>query len=146
MGARHGSSRRGLLRQAQWGAAAPGQLAGMRALAQEAQRSSRGRRRLGIGGASGQPCPSQPGGSPMVTRRQFLRFTAAAPFLARYHQLAAAEKKRFKIRDVQTMMLQGPRTYTLVKVVSDDADFAIAAPYRAPGVNERDHLNSLNSC
>src|SRR6266851_4829883 len=81
----------------------------------------------------------------MVTRRQFLRFTAAAPFLARYHQLAAAEKKRFKIRDVQTMMLQGPRTYTLVKVVSDDGEFGIAEAYGSPGVGERDQVNSLKA-
>src|SRR5258708_2991887 len=145
MGARHGSSRRGLLRQAQWGAAAPGQLAGMRALAQEAQRASGGRCRLGIGGPSGQPCPSQPGGSPMVTRRQFLGFGAAAPFLERYHQLAAAEKKRFKIRDVQTLMLQGPRTYTLGKGGSDDGEFGIAEAYGSPGVGERDQVNSLRA-
>ncbi len=81
----------------------------------------------------------------MVTRRQFLGFGAAAPFLERNHQLAAAEKKRFKIRDVQTMMLQGPRTYTLVKVVSDDGEFGIAEAYGSPGVGERDQVNSLKA-
>jgi len=61
-----------------------------------------------------------------LSRRQFLGFAAAAPFLTRYHQLAAAEKKRVKIRDVQTMMLQGPRTYTLVKITADDGSYGIA--------------------
>src|SRR6476646_8496283 len=79
----------------------------------------------------------------MVSRRQFLQLGAAAPFLAGYHQLAAAEKKRFKIRDVQTLVLTGPRTYTLVKVVSDDGQYGIAEAYGSPGVGERDQIQSL---
>ena len=34
--------------------------------------------------------------------------------------LRAAETKRVRIRDVQTMVFLGGRTYTLVKVVSDE--------------------------
>ena len=35
-------------------------------------------------------------------------------------------KKRVKITDVQTMVMQGPRTYTLVKVVTDTGLHGIA--------------------
>ena len=42
-----------------------------------------------------------------LSRRQFLGAAAAAPFLTGYDRLAAAERKRVKIRDVQTMTMQG---------------------------------------
>ena len=42
-----------------------------------------------------------------VSRREFLGYTAALPFLLQFHELAAAQRKRVKIRDVQVMMLQG---------------------------------------
>src|SRR5438876_4156143 len=81
--------------------------------------------------------------TPQATRRQFLKVAAAAPFLARYHLLAAAEKTRLKIRDVQTMVLQGQRTYTLVKIVADDGMFGIAEAYGTPGVGVREQILSL---
>jgi L-alanine-DL-glutamate epimerase-like enolase superfamily enzyme len=77
------------------------------------------------------------------TRRRFLALAAAPPFLAGFHQLSAAEKKRLKIRDVQTMVLQGPRTYTLVKVVSDDGMFGIGEAYGSPGVGVKEQVLSL---
>jgi L-alanine-DL-glutamate epimerase-like enolase superfamily enzyme len=77
------------------------------------------------------------------TRRRFLALAAAPPFLARYHELSAAEKKHVKIRDVQTMVIQGPRTYTLVKVVSDDGMFGIGEAYGSPGVGVKEQVLSL---
>ena len=51
-----------------------------------------------------------------LSRRRFLGAAAAVPFLGAYHRLAAAERKRVKIRDLQTMMMQGAsRTYVLVQ-------------------------------
>ena len=47
-----------------------------------------------------------------VSRREFLGYTAALPFLLEFHQLAAAQRKRAKIRDVQVMMLAGPAAPT----------------------------------
>jgi hypothetical protein len=47
-----------------------------------------------------------------MRRRDFLHYLATAPFLSRFHALAAQEKKKTKIRDIQAMILQGPRTYT----------------------------------
>ena len=51
-----------------------------------------------------------------MNRRTFLHLPAAAAncFEAR----AAAYKGQAKITDIQAMMLQGPRTYTLVRVSS----------------------------
>jgi L-alanine-DL-glutamate epimerase-like enolase superfamily enzyme len=77
------------------------------------------------------------------TRRRFLALAAAPAFLGRYHELSAAEKKRLKIRDVQTMVIQGPRTYTLVKVVSDDGIFGIGEAYGSPGVGVKEQVLSL---
>ena len=82
------------------------------------------------------------------SRRQFLCGVGAASlapsFLSSYHALAAAERKRVKIRDVQVMMLQGPgRTYTLVKVSSDAGPYGIAEAYGSPGVGVKEQVLSL---
>jgi L-alanine-DL-glutamate epimerase-like enolase superfamily enzyme len=77
-----------------------------------------------------------------LSRRSLLS-AAAAPFLIGYRQLAAAAKNRVKIRDVQTMMLQGARTYTLVKVVSDAGLFGIGEAYGSPGVGVKEQVASL---
>jgi hypothetical protein len=65
--------------------------------------------------------PAQPRN---LSRRAFMG-AAAAPFLINYRKLAAADAGHLKIRDVQTLIFQGPRTYTLVKIVSDDGLFGI---------------------
>ena len=80
-----------------------------------------------------------------MTRRTLLRYLSAAPFLARYHALAAPEKRRTKIRDLQTMVVQGPRTYTLVKVVADDGLFGIGEAYGSPAVGVKEQVLSLKA-
>ena len=78
-----------------------------------------------------------------LSRRSFLG-AAAVPFLSRYYQLAAAERKRFKIRDVRTMTLQGPsRTYVLVKVLADDGLYGIAEAYGTPGIGVKEQVLSM---
>src|SRR5580704_9971099 len=77
-----------------------------------------------------------------LSRRTFLG-AATLPFLTRYHQLAAAEKKQVKIRDVQAMVLQGARTYTLVKIVADDGLFGIGEAYGTPGIGVKEGVLSL---
>jgi L-alanine-DL-glutamate epimerase-like enolase superfamily enzyme len=68
----------------------------------------------------------------------------AAPFLVNYHQLAAAEKKQLKIRDVRTMTVQGPsRTYVLVKVVADDGIYGVAEAYGTPGIGVKEQILSM---
>ncbi len=78
-----------------------------------------------------------------LSRREFLGYTAALPFLLQFHELAAAQRKRVKIRDVQVMMLEGGRTYTLVKITADDGLFGIAEAYGSPGVGVKEQVLSL---
>lgn len=78
-----------------------------------------------------------------LRRRNFLSLAATMPFMVRFHQLAAAERKRVKIRDVQVMTLQGPRTYILVKIVSEDGLYGIAEAYGTPGVSVKEQILSL---
>jgi L-alanine-DL-glutamate epimerase-like enolase superfamily enzyme len=86
--------------------------------------------------------------SPGLSRRQFLKGLAAAPivplWLSSFHSLAAAERKRVKIADVQVMVMQGPgRTYTLVKITSDAGLYGIAEAYGTPGVGVKEQVLSL---
>lgn len=78
-----------------------------------------------------------------VSRREFIGYSAALPFLLQFHELAAAQRKRVKIRDVQVMMLEGNRTYTLVKITADDGLFGIAEAYGSPGVGVKEQVLSL---
>lgn len=78
-----------------------------------------------------------------LTRRRFLHTALASPFLATYHRLAAAERKRYKIRDIQTMTVQGARTYLLVKVVSDAGVYGIGEAYGTPGVGVKEQIHSV---
>ena len=77
------------------------------------------------------------------TRRRFLGYTAALPFLFGFQELAARERKRIKIRDVQVMVLDGARTYTLVKITADDGVFGVAEAYGSPGVGVKEQILSL---
>lgn len=77
-----------------------------------------------------------------LSRRSFLSVAAVAPF-ALLHELAAQQKQRSKITDVQVMVLQGGRTYTLVKVVSDAGVYGISEAYGSPGVGVKEQILSL---
>ena len=76
-----------------------------------------------------------------VSRRQFLSLAGGVSLfsasLSGYHRLAAAAKKQVRIRDVQAMVLQGARTYTLVRIVADDGLYGIAEAYGTPAVGVR---------
>ena len=78
-----------------------------------------------------------------LQRRHFLG-AAAAPFLTGFLRLAAAERKRVKIRDVQTMTMQGAsRTYVLVRILSDDGQYGIGEAYGTPGVGVSEQILSI---
>ncbi len=79
---------------------------------------------------------------PGLSRREFFG-AATVPFLADAHGVAASERQHLKIRDVQTMVLQGPRTYTLVKVVSDDGLYGVGEAYGSPGVGVKEQIHAL---
>ncbi len=80
---------------------------------------------------------------PGLLRRTFLS-RSAAPLLASFHRLAAAETKQLKIRDLRTMTLQGAsRTYVLVKVVADDGIYGVAEAYGTPGYGVNEQILAL---
>jgi L-alanine-DL-glutamate epimerase-like enolase superfamily enzyme len=78
-----------------------------------------------------------------LTRREFIRTAASAPVLAGYRLLAEPEKGRYKIRDVQSMVLSGPRTYTLVRVVADNGISGIAEAYGSPAIGVKEQILEL---
>ena len=83
-----------------------------------------------------------------LSRRQFLAGFGAVPlapaFLSSFRELAAAERKRVKIRDLQVIVMQGPgRNYVLVKITSDAGPYGIAEAYGTPGVGVREQILSL---
>jgi hypothetical protein len=80
-----------------------------------------------------------------LSRREFLAGLAAAPaFVSAYHERISSERKRVKIRDVQSMLMQGPgRNYTLVKITSDAGIAGIAEAYGSPGVGVKEQVLSL---
>ena len=81
-----------------------------------------------------------------VSRRLFFRSAALFPgvsLLAQYHAIAAPEKGKTRIRDIQVMILQGPRTYTLVKVESDAGLYGIGEAYGSPGVGVKEGIMAL---
>jgi L-alanine-DL-glutamate epimerase-like enolase superfamily enzyme len=78
----------------------------------------------------------------MLSRRRFLQ-TASAGALFPFHSLAAPERGRVKITDIKVMMLQGPRTYTLVKVLTDAGVYGIGEGYGSPGVGVKEGVFEL---
>ncbi|MDE0623225.1 MAG: hypothetical protein OXH83_16305, partial [Bryobacterales bacterium] len=56
------------------------------------------------------------------TRRSFLSSLAAASapaWLSSFQEVRAANREKVRITDIKTMVLQGPRTYILVRVDTD---------------------------
>jgi len=66
-----------------------------------------------------------------LSRRRFLAGLACSPV---FEILAAPERGRARITDIRAMVLQGPRTYTFVKVLSDAGVYGIGEGYGSPGV------------
>jgi L-alanine-DL-glutamate epimerase-like enolase superfamily enzyme len=64
---------------------------------------------------------------------------ASLPFFS----LASAAVARHKIANVQTMTLQGGRTYILVKITADNGVYGIAEAYGTPGYGVKEQILSL---
>src|SRR5262249_11282587 len=80
------------------------------------------------------------------TRRSFLKSVAglsAVGWFGTFSQLRANETGKVKITDIKTMMLQGPRTYTLVKVETDAGVHGFAEAYGSPGIGVREAIHSI---
>ena len=56
---------------------------------------------------------------------------------------AAAQTSRATIRDVQTMTVQGGRTYVFVKITTNDGHFGIGEAYGSPGVAVAEQILAL---
>lgn len=80
------------------------------------------------------------------SRRDFLRSAALGAGTAcagGFHALAATQKGKVKITGVKVMMLQGPRTYTLVKVTTDSGLYGIGEGYGSPGAGVKEGVLEL---
>jgi len=62
---------------------------------------------------------------------------------AEFQVLGETEQGRQKIRDIKTMMLQGPRSYTLVKVITEDGIYGIGEAYGSPGVGVKEQIEAI---
>jgi L-alanine-DL-glutamate epimerase-like enolase superfamily enzyme len=62
---------------------------------------------------------------------------------AGFHTLAAAERKKVRIVDIKTMVVQGPRTYTYVKVLTDAGVYGLGEAYGSPGVGVPESIAAL---
>ena len=54
-----------------------------------------------------------------------------------------SETIRQQIRDVKVMMLQGSRSYTLVKIIADDGIYGIGEAYGSPGVGVKEQIEAI---
>ncbi len=84
---------------------------------------------------------------PQQSRRSFLSTLAAAAtpaWLAGYRKLSAADHNKVKITGIRTMLLQGPRTYTLVRVDTDAGIHGCAEAYGSPGLGIREAIHGLS--
>ena len=60
-----------------------------------------------------------------------------------YQVLSETEQGRQKIRDIKVMLLQGPRSYTLVKVIAEDGLYGIGEAYGSPGVGVKEQVEAI---
>lgn len=82
----------------------------------------------------------------LQSRRSFLTSLAglsAAAWFGNFSTLRAAESGKVKITDIKTMLLNGPRTYTLVKVETDAGLYGIAEAYGSPGLGIVDAIHGV---
>jgi L-alanine-DL-glutamate epimerase-like enolase superfamily enzyme len=77
-----------------------------------------------------------------LSRRRFLGAFTAGSFAA-FDALAAPERGRARISDIRVMVLPGPRTYTLVKVLTDAGVYGIGEGYGSPGVGIKEGVLEL---
>jgi L-alanine-DL-glutamate epimerase-like enolase superfamily enzyme len=79
---------------------------------------------------------------PPLSRRSFLG-TLSTAALAPFRAMAAPERGRVKITDIKVMVLQGPRTYTLIKILTDSGVYGIGEGYGSPGIGVKEGVLEL---
>lgn len=75
----------------------------------------------------------------MLSRRHFL---TAIPL---FERLAAAQIGKVKIKDIQVLMMQGARTYTLIKITADNGVYGIGEAYGSPGIGVKEQVLALKA-
>jgi L-alanine-DL-glutamate epimerase-like enolase superfamily enzyme len=68
---------------------------------------------------------------------------AALTCIDPFHALAAPMRRKTKITDIKVMVMQGPRSYTLVKVETDAGVYGIGEAYGSPGVGVKEGILTL---
>jgi len=48
-----------------------------------------------------------------------------------------------KIRDIKIMMLQGSRSYTLIKILTDEGAYGIGEAYGSPGAGIKEQIEDI---
>src|SRR5579864_1026176 len=82
-----------------------------------------------------------------LSRRDFLKtaaFGAGALWFNNFRTLAESQKGRVKITDIKVMILQGPRTYTFVKVLTDSGLYGIGEGYGSPAIGVKEGILELS--
>ena len=80
------------------------------------------------------------------SRREFLKTAAllgGVSSLPGFHALASPARGKVKITDIKVMVLQGPRTYTLIKILTDAGIFGIGEGYGSPAVGVKEGVLEL---
>lgn len=80
------------------------------------------------------------------SRRSFLASLtglSAVGFLGTFNTLSAAERGKVRITNIRTMMLKGPRTYTLVRIDTDAGVHGFAEAYGFPGLGVREAIEGI---
>ena len=86
------------------------------------------------------------------SRRDFMKTAAVvntapvvggASAMTALDAMASPERGKVKITDIKVMILQGPRTYTLVKVLSDSGLYGIGEGYGSPAVGVKEGVLEL---
>lgn len=81
-----------------------------------------------------------------ASRRSFIASLvglSVPPWLASFQELSAANRNQARITDIRTMILQGPRTYTLVRVDTDAGVHGFAEAYGSPGLGIKEAIHGL---
>lgn len=79
-----------------------------------------------------------------LSRRRFMGAFSLGAF-STFDLYAASERGRARIADIKVMVLQGPRTYTLVKVISDQGVYGIGEAHGTPAVGVKEGVLELRS-
>ncbi|MFN0165558.1 MAG: mandelate racemase/muconate lactonizing enzyme family protein [Bryobacteraceae bacterium] len=80
----------------------------------------------------------------MWSRRRFVKTLSAGVFSA-FDAISAPERGRVKIADIRTMVVQGPRSYLFVSVVTDSGVAGIGEAYGSPAVGVREAIQEIRS-